>query len=234
MKRRLTVACVLVFGLAFLLVVPAHYAQVTKKLILNAIFTQENSPVELISVTSDVDYLFSKAEVKNNSDKTIQSITVGVFTHENAGEQKPILTRHELFTDIKPGASRSVDTFGILRKLAHEQTNQMKSNPITLDFGILQVQFIDGSSWHSTAETTGAFPPEKSSSLGKKTVGTLACSRTTLADWLGRIVPSGLVPSVLAQGGGVSLWTHSKRNHLHRCPYRDIVLEPQMQSPAGS
>jgi hypothetical protein len=168
MKRRLTVACVLLFGLAFLLIVPAHYAQVTKRLILNAIFTQENSPVELISVTSDVDYLFSKAEVKNNSDKTIQSITVGVFTHENVGEQKPILTKHELFTDIKPGASRLVDTFGILRKLAHEQTNQMNTNPITLDFGILEVQFIDGSSWHSTGERTGAFPPEKSSSLGRK------------------------------------------------------------------
>jgi hypothetical protein len=128
--------------------------------------------------TSDTDYLFSQVEIK-----TIRLITVGVFIRLMTGSQPPILEKHEIATDIKPGASRLIDTFGLSLKQARGQANGMKSSSVSVEFGILEVRFDDGSSWHSTAEDDKGFKPQTSSAKSSltRTAGSVVCGRTKLS-----------------------------------------------------
>jgi hypothetical protein len=198
MRRRLFIIVALMFG-TFLAVifVPSRSAQ-TVKVSLNVIYDQEGAPVEIISVTSDTQYYFTKAEVKNVSDRRIQSVTFGVLLHEVGSRQNGILiSKREVPTDILPGASRSMDTFGAQTKIAREQAMKFKSSPVAADFGVLQVQFEDGGSWRSPAEDNKSFPPQEASvGASRKQVGSFACSRTPLSAFISRVMPS-----VFAQGG---------------------------------
>lgn len=174
MGRRLLIILALTVG-SFLAVlfVPSRYAQ-TVKISLNAIYLQDGAPVQLISVTSDTQYFFSKAEIKNISERRIQSVTFGVLLHE-AGNRKDgiIVTKHEIPTDILPGASRSMDTFGVQTKIAREQATNFKSNPVAVDFGVLEVQFEDGGLWRSPAEDKKSFQSQESSEVQRKHVGNI-------------------------------------------------------------
>jgi hypothetical protein len=143
--------------------VPSRYAQ-TAKVSLNAIYLQEGAPIQIISVTSDTQYFFTKADVKNVSARRIQSVTFGVLLHEVGSRQSGIIiAKREIPTDILPGVSRSLDTLGVRTKIAREQAMSLKSSPVAADFGVLEVQFEDGGSWRSPAEDSKSFPPQETS-----------------------------------------------------------------------
>jgi hypothetical protein len=197
MRRRLFIVALTVGVFLAVIFVPSRYAQ-TVKVSLNVVYAQEGAPVEIISVTSDTQYFFSKAEVKNVSDRRIQSVTFGVLLHEVASRQNGIIiTKREIPTDILPGASRSMDTFGVQTKIAREQATNFKSSPVAADFGVLEVQFEGGGSWRSPAEDNKSFPPQESSiGASRKEVGSVTCGRTPLSTFIGAVIPS-----VFAQGG---------------------------------
>ena len=200
MKRRIPVIVAMVVVVGLLVFVPSHRAQTSKKMNLNVVYTQENAPVEIVSSTSDLDYFFSKAEVKNVSASQISSLTVGVFVHESQGGGEPILVnKHQIQTDIKPGATRLMDTFGVSIKQARQTALEMKTGPVALDCGVLEVGFEDGGSWSSTATENKAFPSQVSSLMSlpsKRSAGTVTCNRSSISAWLG-----SLVPTVFAQSG---------------------------------
>jgi hypothetical protein len=151
------------------LFIPTRYAQ-TGKVNLYVIYLQDAAPAQIISVMNDTQYFFTKAQVKNVSQRRIQSITFGVLLHE-AGNRKDgiIVTKHDIPTEILPGTSRSMDTFGVQVKTAREEAMKFKSTPVVADFGILEVQFEDGGSWHSPAEDNKSFQSQESSEASRST-----------------------------------------------------------------
>jgi hypothetical protein len=161
--RRWFFILALTFATFSVLFVPTPYAQ-TGKVNLYVIYLQDGAPAQIISVMNDTQYFFTKAEVKNVSKRRIQSITFGVLLHEIGSRQNGIIiTKHDVPTNILPGVSRSMDTFGVQVKMAREQAMKFKSTPVVADFGILEVHFEDGGSWHSPAEDNKTFPPQETS-----------------------------------------------------------------------
>ena len=201
MKIRLLIVIAVVVALSILVLVPSHHAQTQKKLDLSVIYLQEGAPVELVTVTSDLDYLFSKAVVKSVSDRRINGITLGVFMHElNLPQPGILVAKHEIPTDLKPKASVSLDTFGASIKKARQSAIETKYDPVVLDFGVLEVEFEDGGSWQSVALNNKAFPPQAqrvvSSAKAQGNAGSVVCGRSTVFAWL-----DSIMPTVFAQVG---------------------------------
>jgi hypothetical protein len=199
MKRILSVALFTALASCLVLFIPSRYAQTVKKLDLNVSYCQDGAPITILSATSDLDYFFTKAEVSNVSERRITSITVGVFMHETGGVSDSVLvSKHEIPTDLQPGATRSIDTFGVRAKVARQQAMFFKKTPVAVDFGVLEAQFEDGGTWHSTALDKKEFPSQKPA-LGvalQRKVGSIECGRSNLSTLLSKVLPS-----VFAQSG---------------------------------
>src|SRR6266478_35509 len=162
-KRILTVAVTAFTLLAMFALAPTRSAQGFKKLTMEVTFAQEGAPVQLGSVTHGVDFLLSRAEVKNVSDRTIRSVTFGVLLHE-AGPirgESILAASREIQTDIKPGSVRTLDVLALSLKESQEKAAHLKTNPAIAEFGILGVQYEDGGSWTFDAQKVGTFASAK-------------------------------------------------------------------------
>jgi hypothetical protein len=141
----------IVVAIAFCFVVAYAFspAQGHKKFQMVVAYVQSGAPVQLTSITHGNDFLYQKAEVKNVSDRTVESVTFGVLLHETPPNQsEPIVAvSQQVPTDIKPGQIRSVDVLALHPNQAQERASQLKSNTVIAEFGVLGVQFEDGSSW---------------------------------------------------------------------------------------
>lgn len=120
-----------------------------KKLEMVSAYVESGAPVQLTSITSGTDFLYQKAEVRNVSDRTVESVTFGVLLHEKPpNESEPVVVvSQRVPTNIKPGQTHSVDVLALRPNQAQEKASQLKSNTVIAEFGVLGVQFDDGSSW---------------------------------------------------------------------------------------
>jgi hypothetical protein len=156
-KRILTVSAIaVVLFLAFALS-PTHHAQGLKTLNMSVAYVQEGAPVQLESVTHNLEFLFSKAEVKNVSDRTVRSVTFGVLLSEPNRPELVLASKQEVPTDIKPGATRTVDVLALPVKEGEQTAQQFKSNQVIASFGVLSVRFDDGTSWNFDPLKSGGF-----------------------------------------------------------------------------
>jgi hypothetical protein len=203
MKRRIVVVAAVAFTLFVVFALsPARHAQGFKKFDLKVAYVQDGAPVQLNSLTHDVEFLYSKAEVKNVSDRTVRSVTFGVLLHETAPNRSaPILaSSREIQTDIKPGGVRTIEVLDLPMKVAQQKATELKSNRVVAEFGILGVGFDDGSSWRFDLQKKGAFstsmvstPTDPSTKMNCKP--TISSGLVAL---LGKVIPPLAV--VLAQG----------------------------------
>ena len=122
-----------------------------------AAYVQEGAPVQLESVTHNLEFLFSKADVKNVSDRTVRSVTFGVLLGEPNRPELVLASRQEVPTDIKPGATRAVDVLALPVKEGEQTALQFKSNQVIVSFGVLGVRFDDGTSWNFDPLKNGGF-----------------------------------------------------------------------------
>lgn len=136
---------------------PTHHAQGLKTLNMYAAYVQEGAPVQLESVTHNLEFLFSKADVKNVSDRTVRSVTFGVLLSEPNRPELVLASRQEVPTDIKPGATRAVDVLALPVKEGEQTALQFRSNQVIVSFGVLGVRFDDGTSWNFDPLKNGGF-----------------------------------------------------------------------------
>lgn len=160
MKSRILV----ILGIAFALVVffafsPVRHAQNLKGITMAVAYVQDAAPVQINSVTHGTDFLFSKAGVKNISERAVRSITFGVFFHAAAptSEAPIMVSSREIPTHLKPGETRTLDVLDLTFDQAQEKAAPFKSNGIVAEFGILAVKMDDGSAWSTDAQRNGGF-----------------------------------------------------------------------------
>ena len=137
-----------------------------KKLEMVSAYAESGAPVQLTSITFGTDFLYQKAEVRNVSDRIVESVTFGVLLHEKPpNESEPVVAvSQRVPTDLKPGQTHSVDVLALRPNQAQEKASQLKSNTVVAEFGVLGVQFEDGSSW--------TFDLDKNSTLSSSTIAT--------------------------------------------------------------
>lgn len=82
--KRLAITSVLLAALVILAFAfsPKPRAQDRKRLMFQVAFTQKDAPVQMVSVTHTLEFLYGSAKVKNVSSQTIRAITFGVLLHE--------------------------------------------------------------------------------------------------------------------------------------------------------
>lgn len=176
MKRFLVTASVVVVlvVLAFAFS-PRPRAQNRKHLNLRVAFTQKGAPVQIKSLTHTLKFYYGSAVVQNVSQQTIRSITFGVLLHEaGPASLQPILaSSREIATNIDPGESRSVDVEDAAPRLIRQKAADLKSNVVVVEFGILAVQFDDGSIWQYDWQSEGAFNTQNVSGAKQESLRTV-------------------------------------------------------------
>lgn len=136
---------------------PARHAQGHKRFEPSIAYVQQNAPVQLVSVTHSMEFLFSKAEVKNISSHTVRSVTFGVLLSEPGKTDFLLASKQEVPTDIKPDSVRTMDVLDFPIKDAQQKAVQFQSPRVTAAFGVLSVRFEDGTTWSFDPLTNGGF-----------------------------------------------------------------------------
>lgn len=152
----LTTAVVLVAVFAFL---PEHHAQNLKSITMAVAYVQNGAPIQINSATHSTDFLLSKAEIKNVSDRAVRSVTFGVFLHAVPASPQTamLISSREIPAHLKPGETHTVDVLDLTFDQAQEKAVQLKSNTVIAEFGILAVKMDDGSVWSTDAQGNGGF-----------------------------------------------------------------------------
>lgn len=160
MKTRglIIIAAALVLFVAFAFSPPRH-AQNLKSISMEVAYVQNGAPVQINSTTHSIDFLFSKADVKNVSEHAVRSITFGVFLHDaSANPQPPIMvSSREIPAHLKPGETRTLDVLDLTLDQAQAKAALLPSPSVIAEFGILSVRMEDGTSWSTDAEKNGGF-----------------------------------------------------------------------------
>lgn len=171
--KRLLIACTVVIA-AFLIFTftSARHAQVRKSFAMVDTFVQAGSPLQLGTVSHGSDFFLRKAEVTNTSDRTIVSVTFGIFLREAPPSQADatFASSREIPSNIKPNETRTLDILQLTVKEAREKATQLKTNTVLAESGVLAVQFEDGGSWNSDAQQKGRFAPASTTAMLKRGV----------------------------------------------------------------
>jgi hypothetical protein len=136
---------------------PARQAQERRTIETSVAYIQEGAPVQLLSATHSLEFLFNKAEVKNISARAVRSVTFGVLLSEPGKTDFILASKQEVPTDIKPDAVRVVDVLDLSPKDAEQKAIQFRSPRIVAGFGILGVRFDDGTIWSFDPLKNGGF-----------------------------------------------------------------------------
>lgn len=158
--KRLALA-VAVLGPLMFLFVASQRAQNSKRFSFEVAFAQKDAPVQMQSVTHNVEFLFASAEIKNVSSQTVRAITFGMLAHESGAHwNTPILiSTRQIATNVKSGDTRSIDIADATPAEVQKKISGMKSNPVAIEFGIVNIQFADGSNWDFDWQGAGGFDP---------------------------------------------------------------------------
>jgi hypothetical protein len=209
-KLRLLMLVLAVLALFTAFSVSSYYAQGAKKMDMRDAFVQEGSPIQLVGVTHSVDFLLSKAEVLNTSDRTVTSVTFGtVLREKTAVPSEPIfLSSREIPTNIKPGETRTLMILDVTTKDVQRKAATFRSNAVVVESGVLRVEFADGGYWEYDLKKTGDFGPISAlapSALLPSSRGILRrdCNPKSASGKFFAAIIDKLLPSVFAQ----SVWT---------------------------
>ena len=157
MKRSMLVVAAVIVLLAVFAITPVQRAQGTNRIDLKVTYQQKDAPAHIKSVTHGLEFLFQSAQVVNDSSKVIRSVTFGVLLHDmGANPNKTILlSSREISTNLGAGESRSLEILDLPMTKARQEASHLKTGPALAEFGVLAVQFDDGSIWNFDWQSEG-------------------------------------------------------------------------------
>lgn len=161
MKKRLII--VSLFLLAVASACPYAAGSVASVSLLFAT-NQKDSPIKISSLTSSPEFLCERVELKNVSGKTVVSVTLGAMLYalDNQVSQPSLVSGRAVPTDVKPGQQLTIKPYLLPPSVANQKGAILRSVRLQAVFGVLQVNFADGSSWSCDPEAYGGFEPGQS------------------------------------------------------------------------
>jgi hypothetical protein len=193
---------VLIVGAALILfatfaLTPIQRAQGTR-IEMQMAYHQKDAPTHIKSVTNGSEFLFESAQVVNDSNKVIRSVTFGVLLHDMGPDPNKtvLLSSREISTNIMAGESRSLEILDLPISKARQEAARLKSGRALAEFGILAVQFDDGSLWNFDWQGEGgAFSSvgvlaAQSMLNGKLAIVNCGPSHTAIQEALIKLIPS--------------------------------------------
>ena len=227
MRRVLvTLALAVLVLMGILAISPRRQAQNLKHLTFVIAYKQAGAPIDIQSVTHTMDFLYGSATVTNVSDQIVRSISFGVLMHETGPDwSKPTLaSSREIATNLRPGETRSIDIEDLPIRDAKQKASELRSNPVPLEFGILSVQFADGTTWNYDWRGQGGFNKSSAAHSGldmKSLADATGCKgsqRASILAELSEFWPG--ITSVFAQSGytcGASEVSQFCTNNVSSC-----------------
>jgi len=128
---------------------------------LNFAYDQEGSPIALLSVSSDtIKGPFSRVGIQNATKRRIERFVLAAVLRETPVDGKPLLYESRpILMPLEPNATASVDT--VLMEMSAFEDLARRYPDGTLELGVLEVTFADGSKWRFDVAKKMRFSPVK-------------------------------------------------------------------------
>jgi len=129
-------------------------------LALEVAFEENGLPLQLRNVTSTSDVAFDSVDIKNLSQHTVRSIKFAVVVYDvksSSATPATVLTGKTVLTNIEPGADVTVHVKFMAFTDMDSRLSKLGTTSGIGDFGVVRIDFDDGSSWYFDTEGRGGF-----------------------------------------------------------------------------
>ena len=115
--------------------------------------THPSCPVTIASVASSRDYGFQQAALRNESDKTTDSLSLTVVL--TVGGQEEVVDGGRVFARLEPGSRKTVDVFLGQMQALRQRAQELKLPVARAIVFVDSVDFSDGTRWEGQQTVLG-------------------------------------------------------------------------------